>query len=131
MNDNGTDTKYRLMPLDEGGLVYIGVDMTNGNHSAIFFVSEEDVDDCIQKEGDFRFWLTIKELAFTTGHGLDAMDTDFETEPCAIINDRRYWVKAWNDSFDRALVILIDKLIAVRMKNISRVSLTLQLEMPI
>jgi hypothetical protein len=132
MSDNGSDSRYRLIPLDKGGLVYFGVNMTNGKQSAIFFAKDATKHDHQKADPhDFVFWLVIEKLCTITGHGDERMDDDWDAPPEAEIEGYEYWVKAWNRSFDLAFVSVIDRLIDARMKNASRVSITMQLEMPI
>lgn len=131
MNNNGTG-KYRLIPLDKGGLVYLGINVTNGNQSAVFYAKDAtEHDHEKQDRHDFLFWLVIKELCSMTGHGVEGTNDNWEAPPEVEIEGQEYWSRAWNKSFDLAFTDIIDRLIDARMNNASRVSLVLQLEMPI
>jgi len=115
-----TETKYRLVPLDEGGWSYLGVDVTNGNEAALFILRHGPAPD--MERADLARLASLIQLS---GAAENIDDPNNETE----IDGRTYRIVSWDTDFDRALVKLIDRLVDMRMKNASVMSLALQLEM--
>lgn len=126
MGENGREARYKLVTLDESGLVYLGVNVTNGKEAALFYIDDADL---IKIEGstedDFNFWKAVQQFSMFMGI------EDGEIDGHVTIEGHKYWARAWSKSFDRAMVNLIDRLISARMKNSQVVGLTLQLEMPL
>jgi hypothetical protein len=113
-----SETRWRLTPLDDSGLVYFGMDVTNGNQAAL--VVRYDLPGFVKPE-DRAFMeaiLHLIDLDHTSGK-----DTEIENVP--------YRLFPWSREFDRGLATLIDRLVHMRMTNAQSVSLRLQLEMPI
>ncbi|NIN00495.1 MAG: hypothetical protein GTO24_21155 [candidate division Zixibacteria bacterium] len=122
MSDNQAGARFRLVPLDKSGLVYLGLNVTDGEEAAVF-VLNEGVDDCDLPKEDLTFRQTIVALF--------AHDYYSEKNPFVEIDGKYYRVVPWTPKFDNAIVYLVDRLVEMRMKNASVASLTLQLEMPL
>lgn len=125
MGDNGTNARYRLIPLDKSGFVYLGVNVTNGKEAALFVIDALHIIPPADP-GDLLF----RDIA----DALSVHHFEFGNDQYRILFDidgKGYSVVPWSNDLDRSLVSLIDRLIDMRMKNASVVSMVLQLEMPI
>ena len=114
------EIKWRLTPLDDGGLMYLGLNITDGNQAALFFMRSDFQTGHVSEE-DRAMMEAIIHLAgenYYDGH---------ETE----INEMIYKIIPWTRGLDTGLVRLIDRLTHMRMTNKQIVSLKLQLEMPL
>jgi len=125
MGDKVTSARYRLMPLDKSGFVYLGVNVTDGKQAALFvidalhIISPADPGDLLFR--DIANALSVHHFEF----GNDQYRILFD------IDGKGYNIIPWSNELDRSLVSIIDRLIDMRMKNASVVSMTLQLEMPL
>ena len=117
---SGTETRYKLVPLDKSRLVYLGLDITNGKQAVLFVLLDEEILGTLPDDDRF-----LREIVILLSGG--RFFDDNETE----IEDLRYRLIPWTTDFDTSLVELIDRLIDMRMKNASIVSRILQLEMAI
>jgi len=119
-----SDTRWRLTPLDDSGLVYLGLDITNGNRMALFILYEHYIESATRDDHVFRS--AIK--------GLLVGNFEFGSEGDHVgirIDGKLYESIVWDKDLDRSLVTLIDRLTHMRMTNATAVSLELQLEMPL
>lgn len=115
-----TTTRWRLTPLDESGLIYLGLDVTNGNQTVLFIQTYNSSVGKIRPDDSF-----LRDALFS----IVVKDSD-ETETVEM-EGREFFYFHWSKEFDRSLAVLIDRLIHMRMANSQSISLKLQLEMPI
>ena len=129
MGDRETIQRYRLVPIDKSGLVYLGVNMTNGKQAALF-IKYHDEFTPPKQPGEFTLddWLQLVLEHVGLRWRVEIQDVGYLQT--AEIDGNTYWAIPWSQDFDRLLVGLIDLLIDMRMKNASVVSMTMQLEMP-
>ena len=126
MGDKVTSARYRLMPLDNSGLVYLGIDVTDGKQAALLVIVADHIITASVDPDDFLFRdilavLTLHQSEFVENH-----------KPTFIeIDGKDYTAIPWSNNLDRSLVGMIDRLINLRMKNSSVVSMAFQLELPL
>lgn len=120
MGDKVTSARYRLMPLDKSGFVYLGVNVTDGKQAALFVLYDNEFSEGETDKDDLLLREVLIGFSFV---GLKTKEVE--------IDFKSYHVFPWSTDFDSAFVRLIDRLTDMRMKNASVVSMTLQLEMPL
>lgn len=123
-----SDIRWRLTPLDESGLVYFGLDITNGNQAAVFV--EKDHASRIFRD-EHKDYVELEFAHIVESIGISFCNYSGDLPDVTTINDREYWIYVWDKRFDEALVSIIDRLTHMRMMNATAVSLKLQLEMPL
>jgi hypothetical protein len=127
--------RWELHYLTEGGGVCIGNDLTTGEITALIYLDMTDpVNDkspaIPTSNDDLILHQTFVALATWAGMGTPIGENEPERYS-TFINGSKYFVIPWVGFFDRALVLLIDRLVDARFKNKGRISRRMQLEMAI
>lgn len=129
MSDSEITERYRLVPVDKSGLVYLGINVTNGKQAALF-ISYHDEFKPPKQPGERTLDDWLHDLLGHIGLRWRVETQDVGYLSTVEFDNRTFWAIPWTKEFDHLLVGLIDLLIGMRMKNASVVSMTLQLEMP-
>lgn len=121
MSENGHETngsKYAVWPLDKKDLVYYGRSL-DGKGESVLLLTADDLPAELEVDAQFARFI----------HNLFCTNPD---EPDLVyMIDRPYFVLPWDDEVDKLFVAFMDRLVDTRLRNISRVSFALQMELPL
>lgn len=122
MSGNGHETngsKYAVWPLDKKDFVLYGRSLDEKEESVLLLTADELP---AELEVDAQFARFI--------HNLFCTNPD-EPELVYTLDNRPYFVLPWDDKVDKLFVDFMDRLVNTRLRNISRVSFALQMELPL
>lgn len=122
MSENGHETngtQYAVWPLDEKDYVFYGRSL-DGKTESVFLLTADDLPTELEVDAQFARFI----------HNLFCTNPD-EPELVYTLDNRPYFVLPWDDKVDKLFVDFVDRLVNTRLRNISRVSFALQMELPL